>query len=74
MLGFALKPVLQMPTQNLFVASLLPVLPQSHWAELPSGDRTQTSMCVSHSSSELLDPERDELRAETVRGLDAGIG
>lgn len=70
---FASKLVLQMPTQNLLFVSLPPILLQSHWAELGSGDRIQIPVCVSHSSSELLDPEQDEPRAETVRGPGAGI-
>lgn len=69
-----MKLILEVPTQNLFVESLPPVLPGSHWAELGSGDRIWTSVCVSHSSSErCLDPEQDKLRAETARGLGVGV-
>lgn len=54
MLGFAMKLVLQMPTQNLFVQSLPSHLARSQLAELGSGDRIMTSMCIPCSSSELL--------------------
>lgn len=74
MLGFASKPVLQMLTQNLFIESLPPVLPRSHWAELGSQDRIRTSVCICRCSSErCLNPEWDESRAKVVRGLGAGV-
>lgn len=43
-----------MPTQNLFVQSLLSHLAGSQLAELGSGDRIMTSVCIPCSSSELL--------------------
>lgn len=64
-----LHSVLPMATQSLLVESFPSVLPRSHWAELGSGDRIWTSVCISRSSSELLGPGQCELKIETVHGL-----
>lgn len=69
MLGFALELVLQMLTQNLFVWVFVSNPSSVPWAQGTGSG----SLCVSCSSSELLDPEQDELRAETVQSLGVSI-